>query len=218
MLEIVQAGGWVMIPIIACSILAAAIILERLWTLQQKRVLPKNLTVQVREWVRFNQLDAKHLQSLRQSSPLGQILAAGLAKRDADRAVVKETIEDTGRHVVHELERYVNTLGTIAAISPFLGLLGTVFGMIEAFSAITEHGVGSPTVLAGGIAEALITTAAGLSVAIPALIGYRYLRGRVEGLVVGMEKEAMKFLEALSPNRQTEATEHESSEPLKRRA
>jgi biopolymer transport protein ExbB len=197
MLEIVKAGGWLMLPIIACSIIAAAIILERLWTLQQRRVLPRNLTRQVWEWVSKNQLDHKHIQSLQDGSPLGEILAAGLVNRHREREVMKESIEDTGRHVVHELERYLNSLGTIAAVSPLLGLLGTVIGMIKVFAAITTYGVGDPTVLAGGISEALITTAAGLSVAIPALIGYRYLRGRVDGLVVQMEKEAIALVEAV---------------------
>ncbi len=218
MLEIVQAGGWLMLPIITCSILAAAIILERLWTLQQNRVLPKDLTMQAWHWVKADKLDPEHLQTLHQSSPLGQVLAAGLANRDAGREIAKEGIEDTGRHVVHELERYLNPLGTIAAISPLLGLLGTVIGMVKVFAAITTHGVGNPSVLAGGISEALITTAAGLTVAIPSLIGYRYLRGRIDGLVVRMEKEAMKFLEALLQHQPAEVVENESPEPFKRRA
>jgi biopolymer transport protein ExbB len=221
MLEIVQAGGLVMLPIVACSIIAAAIILERVWTLQRKRVLPKNLTSQVREWVSQDQLDPKHLQKLHQSSPLGQILAAGLANRQAERDIVKESIEDSGRHVVHELERYLGTLGTIAAISPLLGLLGTVIGMIKVFTVITANGVGNPSALAGGISEALITTAAGLIVAIPALIGYRYLRGRIDGLVVEMEKEAMKLLETVVAHQHTSeqhSRNNEASAPLKRRA
>lgn len=197
MLEIVIAGGWVMVPIILCSIVAAAIILERLWALQARRVVPKDLSRQVWEWISSNQLNHKHIQELRQGSPLGQILAAGVASRQQDRATLKEAVEDTGRHVVHELERYLNTLGTIAAISPLLGLLGTVTGMIRTFSALTSGGVGDPAALAGGISEALITTAAGLMVAVPALIGYRYLRGRVDGLVVVMEKEAMGLVDAL---------------------
>jgi biopolymer transport protein ExbB len=106
-------------------------------------------------------------------------------------------VEDTGRHVVHELGRYLNSLGTIAAITPLLGLLGTVIGMVKVFTAITTHGVGDPGVLAGGISEALITTGVGLSIAIPSLIGYRYLRGRVDGLVVQMEKEVMKLVDAI---------------------
>jgi biopolymer transport protein ExbB len=157
MLEIVQAGGLLMLPIIACSIIAAAIIAERLWTLQPKRVLPDELTSQVSHWAHHNQLSAEHLQRLHESSPLGQILAAGLANRKGGREIIKQSIEDSGRHVVHELERYLNSLGTIAAISPLLGLLGTVTGMIEVFAAITANGVGNPGVLAGGISEALIT-------------------------------------------------------------
>lgn len=197
MLDIVKSGGWLMLPIITCSVIAAAIIIERLWTLQQERVVPKNLTAEVWQSVKSGQLNPKHIQHIHQSSPLGQILAAGLVNRNRDRAVIKEGIEDTGRHVVHELERYLNSLGTIAVISPLLGLLGTVIGMVKVFAAITTHGVGNPAVLAGGISEALITTAAGLCVAIPALIGYRYLRGRIDGLVVQMEKEAIKLTEAL---------------------
>jgi biopolymer transport protein ExbB len=218
MLEIVQAGGWLMLPIIACSVVAAAIILERLWTLQLSRVLPRDLTTEVWQWVKSDQLDRQHIQSLHQSSPLGQILAAGLSSRHLGREVAKENVEDTGRHVVHELESYLNPLGTIAAISPLLGLLGTVIGMVKVFAAITVHGVGNPGVLAGGISEALITTAAGLSVAIPSLIGYRYLRGKVDGLVVQMEKEAMKFLEALVQHQNSETAEDEASDSLQRSA
>ena len=197
MLEIVQSGGWLMLPIIICSVIAAAIILERLWTLQPSRVLPRNLTRQVWEWVSKNQLSHTHIDELNKGSPLGEILAAGLANRHREREVIKESIEDAGRQVVHDLERFLNSLGTIAAISPLLGLLGTVIGMVKVFAAITTHGVGDPTVLAGGISEALITTAAGLTVAIPSLIGYRYLRGRVDALAVRMEQEAIRMVEAL---------------------
>ncbi len=218
MLEIVQAGGWLMLPIIACSVIAAAIILERLWTLQPTRVLPTDLTTEVWQWVKSGQLDRQHIQALHQGSPLGQILAEGLSSRHLGRQIAKENVEDTGRHVVHELERYLNPLGTIAAISPLLGLLGTVIGMVKVFAAITVYGVGNPGVLAGGISEALITTAAGLTVAIPSLIGYRYLRGRVDGLVVQMEKEAMKFLEALVQHQHSVDMADEASEPLKRSA
>ncbi len=218
MLEIAQTGGWLMLPIIACSILAAAIILERLWTLQPKRVAPTNLTSQAWQWVRQGQLSRGHIQILHQGSPLGQILAAGLEKRSAARDTIKDTIEDRGRHVVHELERYLNLLGTIAAISPLLGLLGTVIGMVKVFAAITTRGVGDPAVLAGGISEALVTTAAGLCVAIPSLIGYRYLRGRVDSLVIRMEKEVMKFLEALSHHQSKDNLDSEFSEPSKRRS
>lgn len=197
MFEIVQAGGIMMGPIILASIVAAAIFLERLWTLQNKRVLPTELTQKVWRWVEQRQIQDKHIVALQQNSPLGKILAAGLLNRYRDRTVIRESIEDTGRHVVHELERFIGTLGTIASLSPLMGLLGTVMGMIRTFNAITTAGIGNPASLAGGIAEALITTAAGLTVAIPALLAYKYLRARVQALVVQMEKEAMKLVEAL---------------------
>ncbi|HEY5559780.1 MAG TPA: MotA/TolQ/ExbB proton channel family protein [Steroidobacteraceae bacterium] len=196
MWEIFIAGGPVMWPIFLCSVLAAAIMLERLWTLQRKRVIPRELTDRIWKLVETRTLNDRHIEALSRNSPLGRILAAGLTNRHQGREIMKEVIEDTGRHVVHELERFLNALGTIAAISPLLGLLGTVTGMIQAFEAITSEGVGDPRVLSGGIGEALITTAAGLIVAIPALIGYRYLRGLVDFLVVEMEKEAMKLVQA----------------------
>jgi biopolymer transport protein ExbB len=197
MFEIVKAGGIMMGPIILASIVAAAIFLERLWTLQSKRVMPAELTQKVWRWVEQRQIQDKHIVALQQNSPLGKILAAGLLNRYRDRAVIRESIEDTGRHVVHELERFIGTLGTIASMSPLMGLLGTVFGMIRTFNSITTAGIGNPATLAGGIAEALITTAAGLTVAIPALMAYKYLRGRVATLVVQMEKEAIKLVEAI---------------------
>lgn len=205
MFEIVKSGGIMMVPIILCSIIAAAIILERLWTLQKGRVVPPELTEKVWRWIESGHLQDKHILALRQNSPLGRILAAGLANRHRDRNIIKESIEDTGRHVLHELERYLNALATIAAISPLLGLLGTVFGMVRTFNAISSVGVGDPMALSAGIGEALIATAAGLMVAIPAVIGYRYLRRRVDGLVVDMEVEAIKLLHALEENGQGEA-------------
>jgi len=199
--ELVTAGGWLMVPIIACSIIAFAIIAERLWTLRVKRVIPRQLVAQVWDQAKEKKLDVERLQDLRASSPLGRILAAGLMNRNATRDIMKEAIEDTGRHVVHELERYLNTLGTIAAISPLLGLLGTVIGMIQVFSAITTQGVGNPAALAGGISQALITTAAGMSVAIPALMAYRYFRGKVNMLVIRMEQQALRMVEVLHGQR-----------------
>ena len=148
MLEIVKAGGWLMVPIVVASIVAVAIFFERLWTLQTKRVAPASLTTEIWELVRQNQLDSRQIARVAQSSPLGQVLAAGLAHRHSPREVIRESIEDTGRHAVHELERYLGPLGTIAAISPLLGLLGTVSGMIRTFTAITAQGVGNPTILA----------------------------------------------------------------------
>ena len=205
MVEFVKAGGWLMVPIILCGIFAVGIILERYWTLLQKRVIPEDLTSKTWSWVKKDAIDQKRIQALHQGSALGQILAAGLINRDRERSIMKDSIEDTGRHVVHELGRYLDALGTVAAITPLLGLLGTVIGMVKVFAAITTHGVGNPTVLAGGIAEALITTAAGLTVAIPALIGYRYYRNRVDTLVIDMEKEAIKLVEALHRRQGTES-------------
>ncbi|MFZ8886685.1 MAG: MotA/TolQ/ExbB proton channel family protein [Steroidobacteraceae bacterium] len=196
MWEIIRAGGPLMWPILLCSVVAVAIVVERLWTLSPRRVNPAELTDKIWKLVQTRTLTDRHVEALEQNSPLGRVLASGLANRDRGRDIMKEVIEDTGRHVVHELERFLDALGTIAAITPLLGLLGTVTGMISAFDAITVQGVGDPQVLSGGIGEALITTATGLIVAIPALIAHRYLRARVDRLVVDMEKEAMKLVQA----------------------
>lgn len=201
MFELIKAGGWLMLPIIVCSILAFAIVIERFWSLQRKRVAPANLVTDIWQLASRGQLDAGRLADLRAGSPLGRVLAAGLVNLDKDRQVMKESIEDTGRHVVSELERYLNALGTIAAITPLLGLLGTVIGMIKVFTAITTVGTGNAAALAGGISEALITTAAGLSVAIPALLFYRHFRARVDELVITMEQQALKMVEIVHGDR-----------------
>jgi biopolymer transport protein ExbB len=197
MLEIMIAGGWLMLPIILCSIIAVAIVLERFLTLRGSRVMPSAIPAQVKQWAQQQELDAKHIEQLRRTSPLGRILAAALDNRHRSREIIKEAVEDTGRHVVHELERFLNTLGTIAGITPLLGLLGTVVGMIKVFSAIMVHGVGDPNELAGGISEALITTAAGLTVAIPAYFFYRHFRGLVRAYVVEMEQQALMLMQAI---------------------
>ena len=204
MFELVKAGGWLMIPIIACSVVAMAIILERLWALRSKRVVPGNLVAQVWQYHRKGKLNNAYITAIRDGSSLGRILAAGLVNRQHSREVMKESIEESGRQVVSEMERYLNTLGTIASISPLLGLLGTVIGMIKVFSAITIAGVGNPTVLAGGISEALITTAAGLSVAIPSLMFHRYFESRVQRLVIKMEEESLKMVEIMQGERERE--------------
>jgi biopolymer transport protein ExbB len=200
----IEAGGWLMIPILLCSVVAVAIVVERFWSLQSKKIAPLNLVAQVWQWYKSDSLDEERIDALTSSSPLGRILAAGLLNREHPRDVMKESIEDTGRQVVHELERFLNTLGTIAAITPLLGLLGTVIGMIKVFSEIMKHGVGNPSVLAGGISEALITTAAGLIVAIPTLIFYRYFRGKVDALVLRMEEEALKIVDVMHGDRELE--------------
>ena len=197
MWEIVRAGGPFMVPIILCSIAAVGILLERLWTLQRKRVLPEELIKKVSQLAESGQVNAKVIEALEKNSPLGRVLAAALANRDRGRDIMMERVQDTGRHVVHELERFLNSLGTIASISPLLGLLGTVSGIINAFNAVMLGGMGDPRMLAGGISEALITTAGGLAVAITAFIAYRYLRGKVERIVVDMEKIAVAFADSL---------------------
>ena len=197
MLEIILAGGWLMAPILLCSTLAVAIIIERFWTLRTSKVIPEGLGATVEDWATRHELDQRHLDQLRAESPLGRIYAAALVNRKRSREIIKEAVEDTGRHVVHDLERFLNTLGTIAGISPLLGLLGTVIGMIEVFSAIMISGVGDANVLAGGISQALITTAAGLTIAIPSYFFYRFFRGMVAEYVITMEEKAISLIDCI---------------------
>lgn len=197
-----------MLPIILSSITATAIIAERLWTLRASRVSPPHLLGQVWRWIKDKQLNGQKLKELRASSPLGEVLAAGLANSKHGREIMKECIEEAASRVIHELERYLNTLGTIAAMAPLLGLLGTVFGMIEIFSGFMDNGMANASALAGGIGKALVTTAAGLIVAIPAVFFHRYLLRRVDELVVAMEQEAIKLVEVVQGDREVDfATE-----------
>ena len=186
-----------MLPIVICSIIAVAIVGERFYTLRQDKILPTNLVADVWRLASTKQLTDEKVREIQQESPLGRVLAAGLLTRTQERDSMKASIEEVGGHVAHELERYLNALGTIAAVTPLLGLLGTVVGMIKVFTNITTVGVGNPAQLAGGISQALITTAGGLMVAIPALMFYRYFRARVDGLVVDMEKESLKLVDVL---------------------
>lgn len=200
-----------MVPILLCSIVAFAIIAERFWTLQKKKVIPPNLVADVWSSFRDQSFDQEALQRLKRGSALGRVLAAGLVNLQHDREVMKEAIEETGRHVVHELERFLNTLGTIASITPLLGLLGTVIGMIKVFNTITTSGVGNASLLAGGISEALITTASGLVVAIPSLMFYRYFRGLLDEYVVRMEEEALKLVEVIHGEREEDTQMRQTS-------
>ncbi len=202
MLGLMQSGGWLMLPILACSVLATAIVMERLWTLRRRRIMPDQLVSQIWQWHRQSQLTAERLTLIRNGSPLGRILMAGLVNRHHSREVMKEAIHDTGRQVVAQLERYLDTLGTIASVTPLLGLLGTVLGMIDVFRVIMDAGVGNPGVLAGGISKALITTAAGLSVAIPALMFHRYFVSKVDSLTIGMEEQALRLVEVMQGERE----------------
>ncbi|PDH31163.1 MAG: biopolymer transporter ExbB [Candidatus Thioglobus sp. MED-G23] len=186
MLEFLRSGGWLMLPILACSVISVAIIIERSFALRRSAVVPSGLSA-----------DVDRIASLRRGSALGQVLAAGLATAQSNPSRVQEAVEEAGRHVVHGFERYLNALGTIAATTPLLGLLGTVIGMIKVFAAITTSGVGDPQVLAGGIYEALITTAAGLSIGIPSLMFHRYFRGRISELTVEIEQQALRLLDLL---------------------
>ena len=204
MVEIVSAGGWLMLPIILCSIVAIAIVIERFWTLSAARITPKYILAQVWTWLKNNQLDSTKLRELRLSSPLGQILAAGLLSSKYGRQAMIDGIEQAAAQVIHDMERYLSTLGTIAAITPLLGLLGTVVGMIRVFSEIMLQGTGNANALAGGISEALITTAAGLTVAIPTYIAHRFFMRRVESLVLNLELESIKLVDALHSDREVE--------------
>lgn len=209
MFELVQAGGWLMLPIILSSIVAVAIVAERFWTLRRKRITPQGLVTAVIKLQRQNKMSRSQIDEIRESSALGKVLASGLVNMDHSREIMKQALEETGRQVILELERFLNALGTIASITPLLGLLGTVIGMIKVFSVITTQGVGDPGILAGGISEALVTTAAGLSVAIPSLMFYRYFRAHVDELALEMEDEALKMVEVMQGDR-----EEESEEPV----
>ncbi len=202
MLELVQAGGWLMVPIILCSVVAAAICVERIWTLQASRVAPRTLLAQVWGLVKKDELDPQRLRDIRAGSPLGQIFAAGLVNARRGREIMKEAMEEAADAVMHELERYLTPLGSIASVSPLLGLLGTVVGMIKVFTVLMLEGSGNANVLAGGISQALITTAAGLGVAIPALMFHRYFLRRVDDLVITMEQEASKLVEIMHGERE----------------
>lgn len=198
MLELIKAGGWPMIPLLLLTVVALAIIVERFWSLRRERVLPPGLGDEVRAWVaRGKPLEPAHIESLRATSPLGALLAAELDVRHRGREVIRERVEDVGRHLVHRMERFLNALGTIAAAGPLLGLFGTVVGMIQMFLGILDHGIGDANQLAGGIGKALVCTATGMVVAIPALAFHRYFRGRIASYIVDMEHEAMRLQDVL---------------------
>ena len=205
-LEIFQSGGLLMWPLLFCSIIALAIVAERFWSLQKRNVAPAELLQQVLDHEKANRVSEDLLKLLVKSSPLGRLFAVGLINRDHGREIMKEAIEEEGSTVVHDLDKYLNTLGTIAAITPLLGLLGTVIGMIQVFTSITpevmSQGIGDPTVLAAGISKALITTATGLSIGIPALMFHRYFKGKVHSLTVEMEQQSIKLVEIIQGDRE----------------
>lgn len=200
MLALIEAAGWPIWPLIIASILALAIIFERTYSLRWPRVMPPNLLEQTLANLRQNGPSPELLRALVDNSPFGIILAAGVRNMGANREVIKESLEDAGRVVAHELDRYLMSLGTIASVAPLMGLLGTVVGMIEIFGSQSPTG-GNPAVLAHGISVALYNTALGLIIAIPSMIFYRYFRGRVDAYLVDMEQQAIRLVEVIHGER-----------------
>lgn len=203
MFEVIKNGGWMMLPIILASIVAMAIIGERLWSLQRKKIIPNDLIAFIWQLHREHKLDEAAIRRIKLSSPLGRVLAAGLVNRKYGREMMKISIEEVGRQVAHELERYLNALGSIASITPLLGLLGTVDGIIRVFSDIAVGGMGDPAVLSSGISEALICTASGLTVAIPSLFFHRYFERLVDDHVVHMEENALRLIDIMQGDRES---------------
>ena len=206
----VQAGGWLMIPLVLSSLVAIAVILALFVSLKKSKVLPQGLAEKAQKLARSGKMSPAHIKQIRDGSILGSVLAAGLDTVGQPRHLMKESIEEAGRHAIHKMDKYMTTLGTIAAIAPLLGLLGTVVGMIVVFNQMLQAGgVGNPADLAGGISQALVTTAFGISIAVPALIFHRYFRGKINDYAVEMEKEAVKILEIVNlptARRQAEPT------------
>lgn len=198
MFEYIAAGGILIIPIVLCSVVAMAIIIALFLKLSKKKVVPEGVADTAYKLAVSGKMTPQHINQIREGSSLGRVLAAGLDNVDQPRHLMKTNIEETGRHVIHEMDKYMTTLGTIAAIAPLLGLLGTVVGMISVFSVITSQGVGNPTELAGGISQALITTAAGISVAVPALIFHRFFRSKITDLAIEMEKSSMRLVDVVA--------------------
>ncbi|EPJ47934.1 MAG: motA/TolQ/ExbB proton channel family protein [Osedax symbiont Rs1] len=197
MLEVLLSGGWLMVPIVICSVLSLAISLERAISLRTCNVTPTDLMSSVWLWVKSDQMTTERMQEMKSSSPLGAIIIAGLNSASLSRERMQESIQEAAAIVVHDLERNLTALGTIAAITPLLGLLGTVIGMIKVFTAIMLEGSGDTSVLAGGISEALITTAAGMCVAIPTLIFHRYFHRKIDSLVIEMEQQAVRLVDSI---------------------
>jgi len=198
--DIIIAAGWPIWPLIFASIIALAIIVERFWALRSEVVAPSNLLPEVQKWMGQGAINRDSLVKLENHSLLGKIFASALANEKNSREVTKESIEETGRAVAHQLEKYLSTLGTIATVAPLLGLLGTVIGMVELFGAFTNSGH-DVAQFARGISVALYNTAAGIIVAVPAMITYRYFRTKVDTLLLDMEQQAIKLVEILHGER-----------------
>ena len=197
MYEIVVAGGWLMVPILLCSLVSVAIIIERFLSLGRNKILSPGLLRYVWDLYKSNKLSMDRIIELRQDSPLGEVFSAGLVNQAHGRDVMKDAMEEAGSKVAHEMERFLAALGTIAAITPLLGLLGTVLGMIEVFTEIMASGTGDTGRLAGGISTALITTASGLTIAIPSMVFHRYFERQIDGMVVDMEHQCSRLVDAI---------------------
>lgn len=200
MWQIIQAAGWPIWPLILASVISLAIIAERFWTLRSEAVAPRALLPEVQKWLAQGGVTKETIARLEQHSPLGQVFASALRNVDSSREVMKEAIEETARAVIHDLERYLTTLGTIATVSPLLGLLGTVIGMVELFGAFTATGH-DVAQFARGISVALYNTAMGIVVAVPSMIFYNHFRAKVDSLIVEMEQQAIKLVEIIHGDR-----------------
>ena len=198
MLEIVTSGGVVMIFILILMALAMMIVGERFWSLRSKEIIPADLKNQVIDWSKSKHLDENHITKLEETSPLGYVMASALRNRHLNRESIVEVVEDAGRHVVHKMEKPLNWLSVIAEVSPLLGLLGTVIGMIKVFAAINANGVGDAAHLASGISQALITTAAGLVVAIPAMLFHRHFKTKIGDQTIIIETQVMELIDSIS--------------------
>ncbi|HOP23325.1 MAG TPA: MotA/TolQ/ExbB proton channel family protein [Gammaproteobacteria bacterium] len=198
MLEIVTSGGVVMIFILILMALAMMIVGERFWSLRNKEIIPADLKNQVIDWSKSKHLDENHITKLEETSPLGYVMASALRNRHLNRESIVEVVEDAGRHVVHKMEKPLNWLSVIAEVSPLLGLLGTVIGMIKVFAAINANGVGDAAHLASGISQALITTAAGLVVAIPAMLFHRHFKTKIGDQTIIIETQVMELIDSIS--------------------
>jgi len=201
LLAIIEAAGWPIWPIILCSIVAVGIIGERFWSLRNEIVAPRDLLPQVVQEYRQKGVSPEMLDRLAQSSLMGRIFAAALRNVGSTREIMRESIEEVGRGAAHDLARFLTTLGTIATMSPLLGLLGTIIGMIEIFGVQGPTGMANPGQLAHGISIALYNAAFGIIVAVPSLVFYRHFRARVDSLVVEMEIQAIKLVEIIQGER-----------------
>lgn len=196
LVALIQQGGFLMLPILLCSIVSLSIVLEKFWSLQTAKVLPAKLPAMLSSWLKKSKLDKKKLDELKRHSPLGRVIVAGIKHAsNADRQQLKAGVEAAIFVESHQMERYLNTLGTVAAITPLLGLLGTVIGMIDVFSMIVLQGTGDATILAGGISKALVTTAGGLFVAIPSLFFHRFFVRKIEECAMSLEETVMTLID-----------------------